>query len=101
MSSATEPCSQGEKIVVEVFSLIHDHTPVEELATAIARSKRWKDSVTLRVNRLDQWPSAETPYGKITDNTVVVHGKHVMSQPDYWTLQQALEDCEQAPPAVA
>lgn len=100
MLSAGDPAVDDEKIVVEVFLLIHDHTPVEELVSAIARSERWRDRVTLRVNRLEGWHKAETPYGTISENTVVVCRTHVISQPDYWTVTRALEDCEQVPPVA-
>lgn len=100
MLSTNEAFREGEKMLVEVFLLLQDRTPTEELVSAIAKSNRWKDLVTLRVNRLEGWESAETPYGKISDNTVVVCGTHVINQPDYWAVTRALEDCEHVPPVA-
>ena len=75
--------------------MVNVHTPVEELVTAVANSGRWKDRLDLRVNRVAEWPSTTTPYGTITDNTVVVSGQHIISGNDYWGLQQALELCDE------
>lgn len=84
--------SPEDKIVVEVFTLLNDHSPVEELVTAVTGVSRWKDRVEVEFNRTREWGRAETPYGTIEGNTVVVAGEYVISGPDYWTLQQALED---------
>lgn len=88
----TGAAGSDDKIVVEVFTLVNDHTPVEELVTAVTNGARWKDRVEVSFNRTGEWNQAETPYGTIEGNTVVVGGEHMISGLDYWTLQHALED---------
>lgn len=85
----------GKKLLVEIFTLPYDHSPVEELVHAIAGSVRWQDRLHVHVNHTNQWPKAETPYGEISGNTVVVCETHVLHGPDYWGLVRALESCDE------
>jgi hypothetical protein len=85
--------SIDQRVLVEVYTLVNDQTPVEELARAVANSVTWRDRVDLRINRTDQWEAAHTPYGIIRENTIVVCQEHVIRGNDYWALTKALEDC--------
>jgi diphthamide biosynthesis methyltransferase len=90
---AQEQPSAQEKVLIQVYTLMNDHTPVEELAKAVSNSVAWKDRVELEINRTDEWESAQTPYGTIRENTIVVCGEHMIRGNDYWALTKALEDC--------
>lgn len=84
-----------EKIRVEIFLVPRDHTPVEELVTALGNSERWRNRLEVEVTRAEGWPLAQTPYGTFRGNFVVVDGTHVVHGTDYWALSQALEDTAQ------
>jgi hypothetical protein len=90
--TAPEQESSDDRVLVEVFTMAHDHTPAEEMVLAIARGK-WRDLVEVRVDRAGTRGVTETPYGVFDTNTIVVGEKHVVRGADYWGLVQALEEC--------
>ncbi len=85
--------TSDDRILVELYCLRPDCQPVEDLVSAVVNSVRWKDRIDLRVEHLDEYLVATTPYGPIADHTVVVCGTHILRGTDYGALTRALEDC--------
>jgi hypothetical protein len=88
-----------DKIVVELYCTSPECDPIVELVGAIAKSVRWKDRVEVHVQQFDDGPHAETPYGSIRSDTVIVCGTHIIRDAHYTALKHALEDCEECGPS--